>query len=90
MDQLMENKSFKAAFEQEYSKLLVSEEIARIRKEAHLTQDALARKIHSTKSAISRYESARYRGYSLSLLEKIACACNAGLEIKFVPQPAHA
>jgi DNA-binding XRE family transcriptional regulator len=88
MDKLLEDKGFKKAFDREYSKLLVSEEIARVRKEAHLTQEGLARRIHSTKSAISRYESARYHGYSLSLLGKIACACGTGLEVKFVSKTA--
>lgn len=83
MDKLMENKQFKAAFEEEYLKLFISEKIAKLRKSAHLTQEALAKKIHTTKSAISRYESARYSGYSMTLLEKIAHACGADLEIRF-------
>ncbi len=83
MDQLMENKKFKAAFE-EYSKLFVSEQIAKLRKTAHLTQEALARKVHTTKSAISRYESAAYNGYSMTLLEKIAHACGADLQVRFI------
>jgi len=44
--------------------------IAKLRKDANLTQERLALKIHSTKSAISRYESAHYSGYSLPLLKK--------------------
>ena len=84
MDTLMQDKKFKEAFDKEYSKLLISEKIASLRKSAHLTQEALARKVHTTKSHISRYESASYKGYSLSLLEKIAHACGAELEIKFV------
>ncbi len=84
MDTLMKDERFREEFEKEYSKLLVSEKIAKLRKSAHLTQEALAQKIHSTKSAVSRYESAGYSGYSLPLLEKIAHACGAELEIKFV------
>ena len=84
MEKLLEDKQFKEAFEEEYLKLLISEKIAKLRKSAHLTQEALAKKIHTTKSAISRYESAKYNGYSMSLLEKLAHACGAALEIKFV------
>ena len=84
IDTLMHDSEFKKEFENEYAKLLVSEEIAKLRKSVHLTQEALAEKIDSTKSAISRYESASYRGYSLSLLGKIAHACDAEVEIKFV------
>jgi len=83
MDKLMEDKSFQSAFEEEYANLLISEEIAKIRKSAQLTQEDLAKRIHTTKSAISRYESARYRGYSIPLLEKIAHACGANLLVKF-------
>ncbi len=83
LDKLMEDKSFRSAFEEEYANLLISEEIAKLRKSVHLTQEALAKRVHTTKSAISRYESARYRGYSVSLLEKIARACGADLLVKF-------
>ncbi len=84
LDVLMKDKKFKEAFEKEYTKLLISERIAKLRKEARLTQEALARKIHTTKSAISRYESAEYSGYTISLLQKIARACNAKVDIRFV------
>ncbi len=83
-DKLMQNKEIREAFEEEYQKLLISEEIAKLRKEAKLTQAALAKKIHTTKSAISRYESAEYSGYTISLLQKIARACNAEVDIRFV------
>lgn len=83
-DVLMKDKKFREAFEKEYLKVLISEKIAKLRKEAKLTQEALARKIHTTKSAISRYESADYSGYTISLLQKIARACNAEVDIKFV------
>lgn len=83
MDTLMQDKKFKEDFEKEYSRLLISEKIAKLRKSAHLTQESLAKRIRTTKSAISRYESADYQGYSLALLEKIAHACGAELEIKF-------
>lgn len=38
MDQLMEDKQFKKAFDKEYAKLLISEKIAKLRKSTHLTQ----------------------------------------------------
>jgi len=83
-DMLMKDDKFREAFEKEYTKLLISEKIAKLRKEAKLTQEALAKKIHTTKSAISRYESASYSGYTVSLLEKIAYACGAKIEVKFI------
>ena len=84
LDVLMKDDKFREAFEKEYTKLLISEKIAKLRKEANLTQEVLAEKIHTTKSAISRYESASYSGYSISLLQKIAYACGAKVDVKFI------
>ena len=83
-DKLLENKHFREAFEQEYKNLVISEQIAELRHKADLTQDQLARKVHTTKSAISRYESNSYKGYSVSLLQKIASACGADLRVSFI------
>ncbi len=83
-DQLLEDKGFREGFEQEYKNLIISEKIAQLRHKAHLTQEQLARRIHTTKSAISRYESNSYKGYSVSLLQKIAFACGADLQVSFV------
>ena len=83
-DKLLSDKKFKQAFEQEYKNLVISEKIAELRHKAHLTQEQLAKRIHTTKSAISRYESNNYEGYSISLLQRIAVACGADLRIGFV------
>ncbi len=84
MDKLFEDKAFKEAVEKEYRNLVISEKIAELRHKAHLTQAELAKRVRTTKSAISRYESNAYGGYSLSLLQKIASACGADLRISFV------
>ena len=84
MDKLMENKEFRKRFDKEYQNLCIGEQIARIRHQAHLTQAVLAKRIDTTKSAISRYESADYTGYSLPLLKRVAKACGADLRIMFV------
>jgi transcriptional regulator with XRE-family HTH domain len=57
-----------------------------IRHRANLTQNALAKRTNTTKSAISRYENSDYKRYSMPLLNKIADACGAVLEINFVPK----
>lgn len=82
-DKLFTDKSFREDFEKEFKNLIVSEKIAELRHKAHLTQQELAQRIHTTKSAISRYESNNYHGYTLSLLQKIARACGADLKIGF-------
>lgn len=84
MDRLMGNKEFRGRFEQEYQNLCIGEQIVRARHRAHLTQSALAKQIHTTKSAISRYESADYNRYSIPLLTRIAKACGAEFKIILV------
>ncbi len=83
MDELLENKKFREGFDKEYQSLVISERIAKLRHSRHLTQEGLARKIHTTKSAVSRYESASYSNYSVALLRRIAQACGARLIVRF-------
>lgn len=83
-DRLFSDKKFREEFEQEYKNLVISEKIAELRHKAHLTQEELAQRVHTTKSAISRYESNDYQGYSISLLQKIAVACGADLQVNFL------
>ncbi len=89
IDTLMINERFREKFEQEYQNLCISEQIFMARKAAHLTQAALAKRIHTTKSAISRYESAEYKKYSVSLLNRIARACQADLKVCFLTKKNH-
>ena len=84
MDTLMADEGFREKFDQEYQNLCISEQIAMARKAAHLTQAALAKRIHTTKSAISRYESSEYKKYSVPLLNRIARACHADLKVLFL------
>ena len=84
MDKLMDNKEFREKFDEEYQNLCIGEQIARARHQAHLTQSVLAKRVHTTKSAISRYESVDYVGYSIPLLTRVAKACGADLKIMFI------
>ena len=84
MDKLMKSKEFREKFDEEYQNICIGEHIARIRHRANLTQDALAKRTHTTKSAISRYENSDYKSYSIPLLNRIAEACGTVLKIDFV------
>ena len=88
MVKLMKNEEFRKRFDEEYQNICIGEHIARIRHRANLTQDALAKQIHTTKSAISRYENSDYKSYSIPLLNRIAEACGADLKINFVTRGA--
>jgi transcriptional regulator with XRE-family HTH domain len=84
MDKLMKNKEFREKFDKEYQNLCIAEKIAEIRHKANLTQETLAKRTNTTKSAISRYENSDYKSYSMPLLNRIAEACGAVLKIDFV------
>jgi len=84
MDKLLTEKGFREKFDQEYQNLCIAEQIAQARHHAHLTQSDLAKRINTTKSAISRYENAGYNKYGVALLSRIAKACGADLKINFV------
>lgn len=59
------------------------------RKQAGLSQQALADLIDSNQQTISQLESADYEGHSLTMLRRIAEALNRELVVQFVP-PKHA
>lgn len=84
MDKLMKNKEFREKFDEEYKNICIGEQIAGIRHRANLTQDALAKRTHTTKSAISRYENSDYKSFSIPLLNRIAEACGTVLKIDFL------
>ena len=75
--------------EEEYEDELVNAEIARkihaLRTKAGLTQQELATRVGTSKSAISRLEDADYDGHSLSMLKRIAEALDKRVEIRFMP-----
>ena len=55
---------------------------------AGLTQDAVAEKMGTTKSAISRLESAWKHAPSLATLKRYAQALSCDLQVKLVPHKA--
>jgi DNA-binding XRE family transcriptional regulator len=77
------------ALAEEYDNEVVNAEIARkiyqIRTKAGMTQQQLADRIGTTKSAISRLEDADYEGHSLTMLKRVAEAFDKRVEIRFVP-----
>ncbi|OGQ18450.1 MAG: hypothetical protein A3B70_01215 [Deltaproteobacteria bacterium RIFCSPHIGHO2_02_FULL_40_11] len=77
------NPKFKKAFEEEYEKLSIGEQLAKLRLQAGLTQAEVAKKVKTTASAISRYENGEYDRYELRTLQKIVAACGGKLKIIF-------
>lgn len=71
----LENPKFRKRFEEEYEKLSIGEQLVRLRLQAGLTQEKLAKRVGTTASAISRYENADYDRYEVRTLRKIVRAC---------------
>jgi DNA-binding XRE family transcriptional regulator len=71
------------ALELEYQ---VADQLLRARAKAGLTQDAVAERMGTTKSAISRLESAGKHTPSLSTLQRYARAVGCDIQIKLVRQ----
>ncbi len=66
----------------------VSRQIFQLRKESGLTQQELADRVGTPRSAIARLEDDDYEGHSLSMLRRIARAINRRVEVRFVPNDA--
>ena len=74
-----------AALELEYQ---VAGQMLKARSRAGLTQDAVAARMGTTKSAISRLESAGKHAPSLATLKRYASAVGCELQVKLVPHKA--
>ena len=81
VDKQLENPKFRKKVEAEINKLSIAEQLYKIRQDAGLTQSALAKKVGTTASAISRYENLEYDSYELNTIRKIVEACGGTLKI---------
>jgi DNA-binding XRE family transcriptional regulator len=89
IEKKLSKKSFRKSFEKEAEKLSIGEHLTQLRLKAGLTQAEVARRVGTTASAISRYESAKYDRYEYSTLKKIAAACGGEVELVFhLPEAA--
>ena len=79
-------------FSEAYNALALEYQVAgqmlKARSRAGLTQDAVAERMGTTKSAISRLEAAGKHAPSLATLERYASAVGCELQVKFVPHKA--
>jgi DNA-binding XRE family transcriptional regulator len=79
-------------FAEAYDALALEYQLAgqmlKARARAGLTQDAVAERMGTTKSAISRLESAGKHAPSLSTLKRYACAVGCELQVRLVRQKA--
>ena len=66
----------------------VASQMLKARAKAGLTQDAVAERMGTTKSAISRLEGAGRHAPSLATLKKYAAAVGCDLQVRLVPHKA--
>ena len=64
----------------------VANQMLKARSRAGLTQDAVAERMGTTKSAVSRLESAGKHAPSLTTLKRYAKAVGCDLQVRLVPQ----
>ena len=82
-----DDKARQAAFEDGVANAQIARALYDLRTRAGLTQSALAKKVDTTASVISRLEDSEYEGHSLAMLRRIADALGKTVEIRFVPRP---
>jgi len=72
-------------YDEEVINAVIARKIYKLRTKAGLTQQELADRVGTSKSAICRLEDADYEGHSLSMLKRIAEALDKRVEIRFLP-----
>jgi DNA-binding XRE family transcriptional regulator len=77
---------FSEAYESLELEYALASQMLKARAKAGLTQDAVAERMGTTKSAISRLEAAGRHAPSLATLKKYAAAVGCDLQVKLVPQ----
>lgn len=78
--------AFAARFERAGEAWDVALQIAALRQNAGLSQQDLAKLLKTSQQQISRLESPRYEGHSLSMLRRVAGALHARVRIAFEPE----
>ena len=81
----LKNKDVKGEFDLLREEFEVAKEIIRLRLNAGLTQQELARQAHTSQAAISRLESGTYRNVSLAFLRRAGAVLGVKPHVSFQP-----
>jgi DNA-binding XRE family transcriptional regulator len=79
-------KGFSEAYDELALEYQVAGQMLKARARAGLTQDVVAERMGTTKSAVSRLESAGRHAPSLATLKRYASAVGCELQVRLVPQ----
>lgn len=80
----MKNKEFKKAFNEEEVYASLAIQTAKIRQKKGITQEELAKRLHTTQQTVSRLEDIHNKSYSLKTLIRLARALDKGLKVEFI------
>lgn len=83
-----QRKGFADAYDALALEYALADQMLRARARAGLTQDAVAERMGTTKSAVSRLECTGKHAPSLATLKRYAEAVGCELQVKLVPQKA--
>ena len=86
LKEAFKRKGFKEAYDALELEYQVASQMLRARSRAGLTQDAVAERMGTTKSAVSRLESAGKHAPSLATLKRYASAVGCDITIRLVPK----
>jgi DNA-binding XRE family transcriptional regulator len=84
--QYKKSREFRKAYDEEVLMLKIAYKIAQLRKQRHVTQSELAKKIGTTQQTISRLEDSENAKVTVHTLARLAIALKAKLSIDLVPQ----
>jgi transcriptional regulator with XRE-family HTH domain len=82
------NPGVKAAYDALEGEYALARALIQARQASGLTQEELAERMHTTQSAVARWESGKHLP-SCQTLQRIARATNTDLRISFVPHKPH-
>ncbi|MDK9724422.1 MAG: helix-turn-helix domain-containing protein [Sterolibacteriaceae bacterium MAG5] len=88
LDKASKRKGFDEAYAALQLEYQLASQMLKARSRAGLTQDAVAERMGTTKSAVSRLESAGKHAPSLATLKRYASAVGCELQVRLVPQKA--
>jgi len=80
--ELLKNSKIKSAYNREHARAMVALQIAELREQYHLSQEELAKQLHTTQQAISKIESPD-NNITINTLDKIAGVFKRKLVVKF-------
>jgi DNA-binding XRE family transcriptional regulator len=87
LEKASKRRGFRAAYDALEAEYALAHEMLSARTRAGLTQEAVAERMGTTKSAVSRLEGAGKHAPSVASLKKYADAVGCTLKIEFIPQP---